>query len=174
MSGAYVVTMHEAVGTDWASVASIDVGGRPAQQLKPDRVVTVAMAEVPVLRVDVWIDYPAALHAQDAIVWRDLLCIGFGDDVHLVSLADRSVVTIPLRGYFDALHEADGFLLIASQDRVLRIAPDRTVTWTSDFVAVDGVIIHDIEADVIRGSGEWDPPGGWRDFTLDTITGAVR
>ena len=166
--------MQHATDAAWASVASLDVGGRPAGQLAPDRVVTVADADRPILRVDVWIDYPAALHAQDAIIWHHLLCIGFGDDAHLVSLADRSVVTIPLHGYFDTLHPADDFLLIASQDRVFRIAPDRSVAWTSDSVAVDGVIIHDVEPDTITGSGEWDPPGGWRDFTLDTATGALR
>ncbi len=174
MSGPYTVVMQNAAGGAWASVASLDVGGRPANQPDPDRVVTVADADVAVLRVDVWIDYPSALHAQDAIVWRDLLCIAYGDNVHLVSLADRSVVTIELRGYFDGLHPMDDFLLIASEDRVFRIAPDRTLTWTSDFVAVDGVIISDIQPECITGSGEWDPPGGWRDFVLDTATGALR
>ncbi|WP_267876803.1 hypothetical protein [Massilia aquatica] len=24
---------------------------------------------------------------------------------------------------------------------------------------------------VLRGAGEWDPPGGWRDFTLARATG---
>jgi hypothetical protein len=166
--------MQDSADAAWASVTSLDVGGRPARQTAPDRIVTVADAGAPILRVDVWIDYPAALHAQDAIIWHGTLCIGFGDDVHLVSLTDRSVVTIPLHGYFDGLHPSDEFLLIASQDRVFRIAPDRALTWTSDFVAVDGVIISDIEPDRITGSGEWDPPGGWRDFVLDTTTGAVQ
>lgn len=26
---------------------------------------------------------------------------------------------------------------------------------------------------VLRGAGEWDPPGGWRDFTLALATGDI-
>ena len=38
---------------------------------------------------------------------------------------------------------------------------------------MDGVIIHDFYENKILGSGEWDPPGGWRDFTLDKQTGTL-
>ncbi|WP_166881743.1 hypothetical protein [Massilia mucilaginosa] len=38
-------------------------------------------------------------------------------------------------------------------------------------IGADGVLIVDAVDGVLRGAGEWDPPGGWRDFTLALDTG---
>ena len=38
-------------------------------------------------------------------------------------------------------------------------------------LGIDGVIIERFTEEKLYGSGEWDPPGGWRDFVLDLKTG---
>jgi hypothetical protein len=43
---------------------------------------------------------------------------------------------------------------------------DRSIRWQSDILAIDGVVVSHVGPPVIRGEGEWDPPGGWRDFAL--------
>ena len=48
-----------------------------------------------------------------------------------------------------------------------------TTLWRNKNLAMDGVIIHDFYENKILGSGEWDPTGGWRDFTLDKQTGRL-
>jgi len=48
---------------------------------------------------------------------------------------------------------------------------DGRVLWKSTNVGLDGVIAHDVSTGVVHGSGEWDPPGGWRPFVLSLATG---
>jgi hypothetical protein len=47
------------------------------------------------------------------------------------------------------------------------------ITWKNANLGIDGVIINDIMDGKIHGSGEWDPPGGWRDFILEEDTGRI-
>ncbi|MEQ6970910.1 hypothetical protein [Pectobacterium polaris] len=48
---------------------------------------------------------------------------------------------------------------------------DSGIIWQSKQCAIDGVIINEIQNNVIYGSGEWDPPGGWEPFCLSLSTG---
>jgi len=43
--------------------------------------------------------------------------------------------------------------------------------WHNDQLGIDGVIIDRFGDATLFGQGEWDPPGGWRDFVLDKQTG---
>jgi hypothetical protein len=45
------------------------------------------------------------------------------------------------------------------------------IIWKNDHLGIDGVIIDSFSKDKIYGSGEWDPPGGWKDFVIDLKTG---
>jgi len=45
------------------------------------------------------------------------------------------------------------------------------IIWVNNSLGIDGVIIEKFDTDKIYGSGEWNPPGGWRDFVLDINTG---
>jgi hypothetical protein len=43
--------------------------------------------------------------------------------------------------------------------------------WKSDVLAIEGVIVQDVGPVVIRGEGEWDPPGGWKPFAIAVVDG---
>ena len=124
-------------------------------------------------RIDVYAPQPDCFAFQEGTIWRDVVFVGFGSYVYAASLLDRTVVSYPLGSYFGYLYPTAAYLLIASGTRVLRIEPDRSVLWTTEALGVDGVIVHDAEPPVIRGAGEWDPPGGWRPFFVDSETGAL-
>jgi hypothetical protein len=133
--------------------------------------VTVSDAGNPILRVDVHASKPACFAFQEAVIWRDILLIGFGEEVHAVSLSGRSAHTLDLGAYFGRFYPTPDYLLIASGERLFRMEPDGSILWKSDPVAVDGVIVRESGPTVVRGEGEWDPPGGWRPFAISALDG---
>jgi len=167
------VALHARMCTDvdpeWSSVDFVRVGSVPVALGTPQLYVVVADDEDPVLRVDVYSD-PDCFAFQDAILWRGNLVIGFGSHVHAVALADHSVVSIALEMYFGHLYPTDDYLLLASGTRLHRMEPDRSISWTSEPLGIDGVVV-DQRGPTIRGEGEWDPPGGWRPFAVMAADG---
>jgi hypothetical protein len=66
----------------------------------------------------------------------------------------------------DALFVATGSSLVALNARL-------ETTWVAQNIAVDGVLVEEIGAQLIRLTVELDPPGGWRDLVLERATGRV-
>ena len=52
-------------------------------------------------------------------------------------------------------------------------ATDGSLLWTSEELGIDGVVVNDFDHDIIRGDGEWDPPGGWRPFAVNANNGKI-
>ena len=151
----------------------VRVGRVPAGRGTPDRYVIVTRDDSPVLRLDVYSYGPDCFAFEDAVIWRDNLVVGFGSHVHAVSIVDRSTASIALESYFGHLYPTIDHLLIASGERLFRMQPDRTILWKSDLLGVDGVVVHDPGFPIIRGEGEWDPPGGWKPFGVRAADGSV-
>ena len=59
------------------------------------------------------------------------------------------------------------------QSAVQLIEPDGRVLWESDIVGIDGVVLDSAEPPIIKGAGEWDPPGDWRPFALSADSGQL-
>lgn len=139
----------------------------------PKRCVLVETdAGQPLLRIDVYASRDAEVFAfEDARVWQRWVVIGLGHFVHLVGLEGQASRSLALGGYFAQLHPGEDFLLVASGEQLFRTEPDGSTRWRSAALGVDGVVVDRVDADVIEGQGEWDPPGGWRPFTLSVATG---
>ncbi|MDZ4403681.1 hypothetical protein [Prosthecobacter sp.] len=150
----------------------VRVGRVPAGLATPDCHVAVSDAGGPIFRVDVHASRPACFAFQEAILWRDILLIGFGEEVHAVSLSDRSAHTLELGAYFGHFYPTADYLLIASGERLFRMEPDRSIRWKSEPVGMDGVVVDEAGPTVVRGEGEWDPPGGWRPFAISAVDGS--
>lgn len=158
----------------WLAVERVRVGRVPPGEATPARYVTVRRAGVPALRIDVYTGGDSESFAfETLLVWQQWIVIGFGHHVHLVSHVDRSVVTTDLGAYFGCAYPTARYLLVASADRLRRFELDGRLAWTSGELAVDGVLVHDSEGEILRGEGEWDPPGGWRPFELHAESGCV-
>lgn len=168
-----VARICESIDADWTRLDPVRVGGVPAGQGTPDRFVTVSEGSIPLLRMDVYSYGSDCFAFQDAIFWHSHVVVGFGSHVHAVSLRDRSVVTLTLDSYFGQLYPTADYLLVASGERLLRVEPDRSVLWTSASLAIDGVVVAQPEPPIIRGEGEWDPPGGWEPFALFAADGQL-
>lgn len=123
------------------------------------------------MRIEISTDGAECLAFEEVLVWRGMAIIGYGDHLHAVGVNDCSVVTLELGSYFGHLYPADSYLLVASGVRLFRLEVDRTVLWESDMLGIDGVVVHETSPTLIQGAGEWDPPGGWRPFTISAIDG---
>ena len=174
MADRLIAVISESIGAESLRLDPVRVGRIPAGVGTPDRYVTVIdERDVPILRVDVYARAPSGFAFEDALIWRGNLIVGFGNEVHAVALADRSKLSVELGTYFGHIYPAADYLLIASGERLFRMAPDRSIVWQSDVLGIDGVVVHDLGPDLIHGEGEWDPPGGWAPFTLSAHDGRM-
>lgn len=117
---------------------------------------------------------PQAYPFRDAVIWKDLIVIGFGSALYVIALKDLHSRVHDFSGYFGSLVCTDAFCLAASDEGVLRVSEDGTALWHQRGLAADGVLISDVTDGVIRGQGQWDPPDGdWSPFRLELATGRV-
>ncbi len=110
-------------------------------------------------------------HAPRAMVWRDWFVFGFGG--RAILLREGDTVEIDLDCYFGEFLAGDDYLLVISGQGIVRLDPQGRIVWRNDELGLDGVLVFDIEGDVIDGQGEWDPPGGWREFLVSLETGDI-
>ena len=166
------VTMRAAVDAAWVAVETVRLGPVPGGLPAPDAVVCLAGDDGPLLRIDLYRSGDECHAFADAVMWGPLVVIGWGHAAHAVEVGTSQVRTIPLGGYFGHFYPDGDQLLIASAERLHAVRADGSVAWRSAVLGLDGVIVHDIADDEIHGQGEWDPPGGWRDFRIRRATGA--
>ena len=171
---AWQVSMAGVLPHGWSGIEPVVVG-RPspdgARTDDPERFVTLADHDRPVLRVDIYKSGPQCCAFEDAILWRDNLIIGFGSWVHAIAIATRKAISIDVDPYFGHLYPTADYLLIASGMRLYRMEPDCSLLWESPNLGIDGVVVHEAGQQLVRGDGEWDPPGGWRPFLLSAHDG---
>jgi hypothetical protein len=111
-----------------------------------------------------------------ALVWRERFVVVVHEGI--VGWLDADTMTggwMPLASYGCGLEAAGPFLLVAHGTGLVAFDERMGVVWSRDDLAVDGVLIGavDVEQDVLIGSAEWDPPGGWRPFRLRLGTGEL-
>ena len=172
--------VHREIPTDDVSgnLPLVIVGVRDAAQKSPDAVIVVMKGAAPIARIDV--HFADEYHFKlEAIEWAGWIVIGFGARIVMLRLdgGPQLVTSLSERtpayfcDYFQGFVSTPDYLLLSSGTRVFRIGRDGEVIWKSVEVGLDGVNVHDVEADAVEGSGQWDPPDGWRPFALSLSTG---
>jgi hypothetical protein len=169
----FAASFSKSVDIERTHLDPIRVGRVPSHLSTPDRYVTVRRNSATVAQIDVYSFGPDCFAFEEVIVWRELVILGFGSYVHAVSLVDRSVVTVELGSYFGHLYPDRDFVLLASGERLFRLNSDRSVSWKSADLGIDGVVVREINSTTIRGDGEWDPPGGWKPFEVSVVDGSL-
>ncbi|GGD20313.1 hypothetical protein GCM10011513_17300 [Franconibacter daqui] len=137
-----------------------------------------------ILRIFVGTDEDGFLLEQcfsQLLLNSETLAILYGQHVHLFNLASHEVKSHFLDDYAGDLYPvpdsssawlSETFLATTFCYTFL-ISLDKGIIWRSAQCVIDGVVINDIREEVIYGSGEWDPPGGWRPFMLSMATGEL-
>jgi hypothetical protein len=159
----------------WERVKSAPVGCMPTGLGTPNAYVLVENDGAPFIRVDVY-GAEDCYAFEDVIVWREFVVIGFGSRVHMVNYQTQETITFELDSYFGHFYPEDEWLIIASGYRLLLIGPTGSVSWKTEELGLDGVIVDSVANGLIHGQGEWgqgewDPPGGWRPFQVRLDTG---
>jgi hypothetical protein len=157
----------------WNHVKSLRVGAVPTGLGTPSAYILIENDGAPFMRVDVY-GSEDCYAFEDVIVWREFVVIGFGSRVHLINCQTQETRAFELDSYFGHFYPGYDWLIIASGCRLSLIDPTGRIAWKTEELGLDGVIVDSIEGNIIRGQGEWDPPGGWRPFQVRLDTGAVR
>ena len=110
---------------------------------------------------------------QDVIFWNDLLVVGVAERIYLVTPSGDLITNIILSDYFCEFNSGEDWLLTATGTCVHRLDNLGRLVWTSPAVANDGVVIGHVAEGLIQGEGEWDPPNGWRSFSLNLADGTL-
>lgn len=155
---------------DWLSAPSVQLARHARHAGRPDRYVLVEL-QGSRFRCEIFLSEPEAFVFEDVRIWRGLLIVGLGSTLYCVDTATREVRVYSLDGYFGSITVGDDYCLVASATRLTRIDRTGRKLWESTDIAVDGVVVSQIDGDTIHGDGEWDPPGGWRSFVLSLATG---
>lgn len=163
------IVFHRAdtIEPGWASVAAISLG-----QGGLDHHVLVEEAGIPRLRLDLrgTGDFEA-WYCAEAISWNGTVVIGFAERVYFIGMSGIVIARIDLRLYFERFYVEGDRLLVASGTDVTCVDMGGNLIWQSDWLGVDGVIIHRVRDGVIYGDGEWNPPGGWKPFAISLTDG---
>lgn len=111
---------------------------------------------------------------KQAIIVDTILAVGYEEHFYLFDLLTKTnILRLKMRGYFGHLYINSDNFYVADAGGLYCIDKYGITHWQNNSLAIDGVIINDFVENKIFGSGEWDPPGGWLDFTLDKQTGAL-
>lgn len=117
-----------------------------------------------------------SLRSIDSVVY-----IGFGQFLFVVDVHLRKVRRYRLHGYFGNLYDSGDLehlaghisVLATSASEVLAFDLTGDLIWKQFDLAIDGVVLQRANTERIDGEGEWDPPGGWRPFSLSSETGSI-
>lgn len=170
MSDAWTLTVCPVLDDAWARRAAIDIGGGPTHASADSYVIADGPRK---LRFDLRYRAEDYRHHTGAIAWHSWFAFGFGGRVVLWREADGRTVEVDLGSYFIDFYPADNYLLAVSGQGIIRLDGAGGVVWRNDELGLDGVLIFDIEGDVIDGQGQWDPPDGWRDVLVSLETGDI-
>ena len=165
--------VKSAIREPWLPTKRLSLGQRRQGVGTPASYVCVSDADRPFLVIELSFKQDESYCFSETLEWAGHIAIGWGHCVYIIDpYSAKECASISLDGYFGSFHATTDRLLVASASRVLCILTNLSIAWKSPEVGIDGVVISGIEGSLIAGKGEWDPPGGWKDFKLDIRTGA--
>ncbi len=164
-------TLRPSVDPFWLATSRLSVGDASRGPATPHRYACIERQGAPYYCIDVHLrgDEYAGFEAIE--FWNGKLVVGIGEHIHLVALDGEDIVSIDLGAYFGSFLMLADLLLVASAERVFRMAIDGGVVWRSGRLGVDGIVIDAVESYAVHGHGEWDPPDGWRPFKISLSDG---
>lgn len=118
---------------------------------------------------------------QDARSVGHIAYIGYGEYLFVLDTKTSLLARHRLDGYFGHMYDSDDFeylpskfsVLVTSASETLAFSRNGELVWTQPNLGIDGVVVHAVDERRIDGEGEFDPPGGWRKFTLSWAPGAA-
>lgn len=118
---------------------------------------------------------------QDVRFVSRLVFIGCGQYVFILDMKAGAVVSHRLDGYFGHMYDGGDFenlptkfsVLVTSASEALAFSRTGELLWVRKNLGIDGVLLHAADSTQFDGEGDWDPPDGWRKFSVSTDSGTV-
>jgi len=111
---------------------------------------------------------------KQAEILDNLVVIGYGNHFLIFYYINKEIrVKKNLDGYFSEFKIYKNNIFLATDSQLICFNIEGKQEWLTDNLGIDGVQINKIDETHIEGSGEWNPPNGWRDFALETNTGKI-
>ena len=109
---------------------------------------------------------------SDTVFFHDHFVIGnYYEGVYIINMLDLKVIHKDISGYFGYFEIIDDNLYVLGCNNITAFDSCMNEKWTSKDIAVDGVILKEIEGDSIVVSCEMDPPGGWVNKRISLSSG---
>jgi len=163
--------------SDWRNAERFVLGG-PSDSTSAIAAVGISLGSEARWRVDL---LPGVGYScfQDVRCVGELIYIGYGEQVAVLSPKTGHLASHALDGYFGGLFtssdlessEFGSSVLVASASELLRFDGAGRLVWRKSGLGVDGVIVRGIQDGQVLGSAEWNPPGGWEPFRLRLDSG---
>jgi hypothetical protein len=124
--------------------------------------------------------YQECICFKSVEIIENTIVIGFGEQVYFFDVETQVLVSHKLDGYFGYiyvpsdfdLHENAFSVIVASAASLHHYTLQGKELWKSERLGIDGVIINSVNPPAIHASGEWDPPGGWKDVAINIDDGS--
>jgi hypothetical protein len=111
---------------------------------------------------------------KEALVIDNLLAVGHEENFYLFNLAiNQNILRLEMAGYFGHIYYDTDLFYVADASGLHCIDKNGSIKWSNTELAIDGVIVTKFTDSNVLGSGESDPPGGWKNFSIDRITGII-
>lgn len=162
---------------DWCDAESLVAGALPGNPLI---VANVGISTNSGSRVRVDIQASAGHSCfKDIRCVGNVVYIGYGECLFVARPHKRRIEVHSLDGYFGHLYTAEQLeiaplpfaVLVASASELLSFSSEGMPQWRTSELGIDGVVVESVQGGVVQGSGEWDPPGGWKSLSISAQTG---
>jgi len=109
---------------------------------------------------------------KQAEALKNIIVVGYEGHCYLFDIENKTQLTaLKLSGYFGHIYLENEFIYVTDANGLYCLNQNGAKLWSNNKLGIDGVIINDFRSSEIYGSGEWNPPGGWKDFVIDKKTG---
>lgn len=137
--------------------------------------VIIYQDDQPFLRIEILVGAKNEYYFREEIIfWHDFVAIGLGEHAYIIHLENLDTEIIELGEYFSEFYKTNDLFLVLSGRHIYAVNEAGKSDWVARDVGIDGVVIDKIDGQYIYGQGEFDPPGGWKPFTVDLKTGKIR
>jgi hypothetical protein len=173
-----VEILENEVINQWNSVSGITIG-KPSNVEYQNIRVGIFKNDNKYLVLNIYA-YQECICFKSVEIIENTIVIGFGEQVYFFDVETQVLVSHKLDGYFGYiylpsdfdLHENAFSVIVASATSLHHYTRQGNELWKSELLGIDGVIINSVNPPVIHASGEWDPPGGWKDVAINSGDGS--
>lgn len=166
----YDIDVTRSHGVDWSGIPATRIGRVPARIPTPDYFALVRKGGKPFRKFDIYLSDDEIDCAVGTLWWSGWFVIAFGSQVALVPDAEEDIRGFSLGeapfSYFIDFRHSSQWLLVIFGTGLARIDSNGALRWKNNGLGLDGIEVEAISETVIRGRGEWDPPGGWKPFEV--------